>query len=206
MPSATLDSGDRPRVVENRNTLVATNPFVEGVKTGHTLGAGYVLVGAASGRLGTRVISVVLGEPSEAARNADTLSLLRYGLAQFKRVRALDAEEKLAESRVAHHDGTVALRAEKDLFVVARRGERVSTEVDAPDELEGELPAGEKVGTVAVLRGKRVIRRVPLVTAASVPGAGPLRKLSDGLGPALPVLLLVLACGLGAIAARRSLT
>ncbi len=47
LPLAELESGARPRVIDNRNTLVAAYPFVSGVKTGHTLGAGYVLVGSA---------------------------------------------------------------------------------------------------------------------------------------------------------------
>ena len=63
-------------LVQNRNDLVLRYPFVDGVKTGHTLDAGYVLVGAAHAH-GAPVISVVLGEPSEAARDADTLALLR---------------------------------------------------------------------------------------------------------------------------------
>ena len=44
--------------------------------------AGYVLVGAAHGPGGADVVSVVLGEPSEAARDADTLALLRWGLSR----------------------------------------------------------------------------------------------------------------------------
>src|SRR3712207_6915015 len=46
--------------------------------------AGYVLVGSAT-RNGVTVVSAVLGEPTEAARDADTLALLRYGLNRYKR-------------------------------------------------------------------------------------------------------------------------
>jgi D-alanyl-D-alanine carboxypeptidase (penicillin-binding protein 5/6) len=46
LPMATLTSGARPRTIDNRNVLVQRHPFVSGVKTGHTLGAGYVLVGS----------------------------------------------------------------------------------------------------------------------------------------------------------------
>ena len=35
-------------MVENRNDLVAAYPWVNGVKTGHTTQAGYVLVGSAA--------------------------------------------------------------------------------------------------------------------------------------------------------------
>ena len=69
----------------NRNRLIAREPWIDGVKTGHTQNAGYVLVGAAT-RKGARLVSVVLGEPSEAARDADTLSLLRYGFSLYWRM------------------------------------------------------------------------------------------------------------------------
>src|SRR3954471_5833675 len=68
-PRATLTSGARVRRILNRNRLVRDVPFVDGVKTGHTGQAGYVLVGAGE-RKGVRMLSVVLGEPSENARDA----------------------------------------------------------------------------------------------------------------------------------------
>jgi D-alanyl-D-alanine carboxypeptidase (penicillin-binding protein 5/6) len=83
-PRVTLRSGAFPRTFVNRNSLVRTTPSVNGVKTGRTSGAGYVLVGSAS-RNGVTVLSAVLGTQSEAARNADTLELLRYGLRRYVR-------------------------------------------------------------------------------------------------------------------------
>ena len=88
LPMATLNSGDHKRTIDNRNLLVQEYPFVSGVKTGHTIGAGYVLVGSGAAG-GARVITATLGAPSEAARDADTLALLRWGLEQFHRVRVL---------------------------------------------------------------------------------------------------------------------
>ena len=78
---AVLRTGDRPRTISNRNTLVRQYPRVSGIKTGHTARAGYVLVGSAS-RRGVTVVSVVLGTASESARNADTLALLNFGLSR----------------------------------------------------------------------------------------------------------------------------
>ncbi len=77
LASARLTDG---QVVVNRNDLVGRYGYVVGVKTGHTASAGYCLVGAGR-RDGHTVISVVLGDPNESARDSDTLRLLRYGLA-----------------------------------------------------------------------------------------------------------------------------
>jgi serine-type D-Ala-D-Ala carboxypeptidase (penicillin-binding protein 5/6) len=197
MPVTELDSGARPRVIDNRNTLIASHPFVTGVKTGHTLGAGYVLVGAARGAGGAKVISVVMGEPNEASRDADTLRLLRWGLDRFQRVRVLERTRPLARADIEYRDEEAALVPARPAVVTLRDGERVRRRVRAPDELEGPLPRGRRVGSVTVLVDGEPVRRVPLVTAAEVPGAGTLRVLISVLGVPLTVLL-VLAILLGA--------
>jgi D-alanyl-D-alanine carboxypeptidase (penicillin-binding protein 5/6) len=198
-PSATLTSGARPRTIANRNDLIATVPAVDGVKTGHTNDAGYVLVGSATSSNGARVVSVVLGEPSEAARDADTLALLRYGLAQYRRVPVLRKGKVVSEAEVAYRDETVPLVPARSAAVTARRDERVAKRIDAPDELKGEIAAGTRVGSVVVLRDGEVVRRVPLLTGAQVPGAGPLRRIASALGISLTALALLVIVSVVAI-------
>lgn len=198
LPQAELESGARPRVVDNRNTLIAAYPFVSGVKTGHTIQAGYVLIGAAEGAGGAKVVSVVLGEPSEAARDADTLALLRWGLARFQRVRVIDRRRTMARAAIEYRDEKAALVPARNAVLTLRDGESVRRRVNAPEELEGPLRAGERVGSVTVVVDGRRVRRVPLVTAAEVPGAGTLRVLLSEIGVPLTVLL-VLAILLGAV-------
>jgi D-alanyl-D-alanine carboxypeptidase (penicillin-binding protein 5/6) len=188
MPAAELESGARPRVVDNRNDLVARYPWVTGIKTGHTIQAGDVLVGSASGRDGAKVITVVLGEPSEAARDADTLALLRWGLGRFHRVRALDPRRPLARADIEYRDERATLVPRRPALVLVRDGARIRRRVRAPDELEGPLPEGRRVGSVTVLVDGKPIRRVPLVTAADVPGAGTLTVLTSVVGVPLTLL------------------
>jgi serine-type D-Ala-D-Ala carboxypeptidase (penicillin-binding protein 5/6) len=200
---AVLESGSRRRVIDNRNTLVASHRFVGGIKTGHTIQAGYVLVGAARRTSGAGVVTVVLGEPSDAAREADTLALLKWGLGRFRSVHALDPERVVARTRVKYRDERAELVPRTDLNVTVRRGQRIRRRVEVPDELEGPIAAGEKVGTVTVLRDGRPVRRVDLVTASEVPGAGTLRVLLSVLGVPLTLLLTVGILGAAALAARR---
>jgi D-alanyl-D-alanine carboxypeptidase (penicillin-binding protein 5/6) len=188
-PGATLESGIRPRMIDNRNTLVGRYGWVDGVKTGHTLSAGDVLVGAAHGRGGARVISVVMGEPSESARDADTLTLLRWGLGRFHRVRALEPDRVLARADIKYRDERAALVPRRDVTITVRDGEHLRRRIAAPEELEGPLPAGRRVGSVTVyVDGKRV-RRAALVTASDVPGAGTFRVLLSVLGVPLTLIL-----------------
>jgi len=192
LPRARLKSGAHPRTVLNRNLLVRDVPFVDGVKTGHTNHAGYILVGAGR-RGGAQVISVVLGEPSEAARDAETLALLRYGLSGFTRVDALPAARTLALAPVKYFDGLkVRLHASRDVRVTVRRGARVDTHVrlPVPLRLTGPLPAGARVGTVTVLVDGRRAARASLVTEERVPGASFWRRAAIRAGATRPTLAL----------------
>jgi D-alanyl-D-alanine carboxypeptidase (penicillin-binding protein 5/6) len=190
MPVAELDSGSMPRVIDNRNTLVASTPWVTGVKTGHTTNAGYVLVGSAKGRGGAKVISVVLGEPSEAARDADTLELLAWGLKQFKRVQVLNPRRALARASIRYYDDEQArLVPRRAAVITVRKGERIRRRVRSREELEGPMPAGARAGAVSVFVEGQRVRRVALVTAAEVPEAGTLRVLTSVLGVPLTLLL-----------------
>jgi D-alanyl-D-alanine carboxypeptidase (penicillin-binding protein 5/6) len=191
MPRARLLSGARPRILANRNRLVREVGWVDGVKTGYTAGAGYVLVGSTS-RRGARLVSVVLGAPSESARDADTLALLRYGLSQYRRARPVRAGATLATPAVEYFGGReVRLVPARPLSVTVRRGQRLRTVVRAPGELTGPLPAGARVGAVTVYRDGRRVRSVPLVTAAAVPEAGLLRKVWSAVWSPIAVLAIL---------------
>lgn len=207
-PVARLRSGARRRVVRNRNNLVVDEPFVAGVKTGRTLRAGFVLVGAGE-RRGARVVSVVLGAPSEGARDESSLALLRWGIDQFRRVRAVREGRPVTTLPVDGRDGErVGLETPGAVTVTARRGRRPTLRVRAPKEAEGPLPAGRRVGAVEVRDGGRVLRTAPLVTAAAVPAPKPLADLRTpaGLGAVTAVLLLAVlsAATIVRVRSRRS--
>ena len=198
-PKAVLESGSRRRVVANRNKLVARFPFVDGIKTGHTLNADYVLVGAAAGRGGARVVSVVLGEPSEAARDSDTVSLLRFGLSQFRRSRVLVRGRPVARLDVEHRDPPAPVAADRSVTATVRKGQRLERRIDVPDQIEGPIEKGERLGSVTVLRGRERIARANLVAAEEVPGPGIVRRVG---GPFTLVLALAILAG-AAIATMR---
>ncbi len=177
---ATLRSGARPRTLVNRNTVVDRWGPADGVKTGHTQQAGYVLVGSATQR-GVTVVSVVLGEPSLAARDADSLALLRYGLARYRRVAVVRAGRPVATAPVADGHAAVGLVPERTVVRTVRRGEPVRTRVvGVPSQLRGPLPARARVGTVELRWRGRVVARVPLVTAASLPAPSLLDRAGAG--------------------------
>jgi serine-type D-Ala-D-Ala carboxypeptidase (penicillin-binding protein 5/6) len=188
LPSATLKTGARPRTITNRNTLVRTVRAVNGVKTGHTSTAGYVLVGSAS-RDGVTVVSAVLGEPSEAARDADSLTLLRYGLEHYHRLAATVKGRTYASAKLAHRDARVAFVATRTVRRTVRRGDRYTLRIlDAPRQVDGPLPAGARMGTIEVRWRGKPIDRVALVTRNAVAGATVVQRAGGLIGRTLIVL------------------
>lgn len=194
--------GARPERVENHNHLLATEPFVNGVKTGYTGGAGFVLVGSGT-RRDVTLVSVVLGAPSTASRDAATLALLDYGFGLYRQRVAVVEGDTLARARVEGADGRVPLAAARSVRVSARRDQRVSVRVDAPRELTGPLARGAQAGTATVAVAGASRRQVALVVARPVAapesGGG---GLSGAAVAALAGGAIVILIG-GAWAARR---
>lgn len=202
---ATLRSGSMDRTVQNRNSLVRRVKAVNGVKTGSTRRAGNVLVGSAS-RDGVTVISVVLGEPSERARDADSLALLRYGLDSYNARTVLPEGRVLGRIDLQYRDETVDVVAGDTFKRVMRSGTRTRTTVSGlPAEVDGPLPRGTRVGTAVVRQGREVLARVPVVTARPVAEASLGTRLDDLLRrwQTIVALVLLLLCSLPLLLLRR---
>lgn len=191
LPRATLYSGDHVRTVVNRNDLVSRYPWIDGVKTGHTLDAGYVLV-ASGHRGGMALISAVLGTDSETLRDDNTLALLNYGGANFRmwtpvRKGQVMAQPTVKDQATLHPTVTAAAGFAR----ILPRSAPVRVHVSLPRQLVGPLPAGAVVGTATVTDGRRVLARIPLVLTRRVPALSGLTKATRFV--TRPVALAVIA-------------
>jgi serine-type D-Ala-D-Ala carboxypeptidase (penicillin-binding protein 5/6) len=175
-PAATLHSGDHARTVTSRDTLLNSAPWINGVKTGHTLGAGYVLVGSGT-QDSTTLISAVLGTPSEAARDADTLNLLQYGFSLYHPVQPVTRRQELADPKLDYRSDHLSLVAQRALPINVREGQRVTTHVTAPDEISGAVKQGQVLGRVTVSVDGKPAAGSPLVAAHAVGAATLLDKV-----------------------------
>ena len=83
----------------NRNRLLWSDPYVDGMKTGHTEAAGWCLVASAK-RGERRLLSVVLGALSDAARAAESQKLLNYGFQAFDTVQLYQSGKPVSALKV----------------------------------------------------------------------------------------------------------
>ena len=199
MRSARLTTGAFPRTVVNRNGLVQRVGWVDGIKTGHTNAAGYLLV-ASGTRRGLTFVAAVMGTPSEAARDADALALLRWGYATHRFATPVTSRQRFARARLKYRpEESIALIATRTVRPLVRRDQRVTVSVDAPAELQGPLPRNAVVGSLTVRVAGRRIASVPLVTRTAVPEVGLLERAADAI--TRPGSLVAIAVAIGAAGA-----
>jgi D-alanyl-D-alanine carboxypeptidase (penicillin-binding protein 5/6) len=162
----------RPRRrIESINELLFMRPWVTGVKTGHTFGARYVLVGSGR-RKGVDLIAVAIGAPTDEDRFRDDLELLEYGFSRYRRRLPVRAGRALARASIRYAGGELPLRAAHTVAVGVRGGESVDVAVRAPSEVEGPIRRGAALGTATVYVDDRRVATVGLRAGRSVSEAG----------------------------------
>jgi D-alanyl-D-alanine carboxypeptidase (penicillin-binding protein 5/6) len=202
-PSATLHSGDHPRTVTSRDTLLNEVPWINGVKTGHTLGAGFVLVGSGT-QDSTTLISAVLGAPDEPTRDADTLKLLQFGFSLYHPVQPVRQGQELADPKLDYRSDHLSLVARDALPINVRQGQHVATHVTAPDEVSGAVKEGQVLGHVRVSVDGQPAAASPLVASRAVGAATTLDKaISTAKNPIVLLLLGAIVILLGLLLTRR---
>lgn len=161
----------------NRNKLLNRLAGVDGLKTGFTTQAGYCL-SATARRGNTRLIAVVLGDPSGPARFNDASAMLQWGFSNYTTVPVADASRAVAQVPV---DGgrvaSVPVLPEQSFGVTVPRGREksVTTKVDLPSMLTAPLAARQKVGEITASVDGRPIAQVPLLAGHAVRRVGGIR-------------------------------
>jgi D-alanyl-D-alanine carboxypeptidase (penicillin-binding protein 5/6) len=205
LPSAVLATGRYRRTVLNRNDLVGRVPWITGVKTGHTLDAGYVLV-ASGTRGGMTLIGSVLGTSSEAARDQNALALLNWGFASFKLVDPLRPGSVVGHRPVQDQGIRAVLLLDGSFRRVIPRSSRLTITVKAPRQLVGPLPRHAIVGQATVRIDGRPVGRIPLILARAIPSVSPLTQAGHFLTRPSTLVWLVLGAALGIVILRRRRT
>lgn len=155
----------------NRNGLLWRDSTVDGMKTGFTDTAGYCLVSSAL-RDGMRLVAVVLGTDSPAARERDSHTLLNYGYRFWETKRILTAGQTLNESRVWKGDAElVNIGVKQDVWATLPRGssEQIGSKLSLPAQMVAPLDTGVALGKVRISLGDKLITEANLYPLKPVP-------------------------------------
>ena len=156
----------RPRHIQNRNAMLWLYPGAIGVKTGFTVGAGYCLIATAE-RDGRRLVTVILGDRSEAFSEA--ASLLEHGFEGFQERIFVRAGEAIGTVRI--RGGTVSVVADRAIraLVPTVQLDRVREQVVVAPKAVFPPAAGERVGIVKVTIPGVSLGSSPLVVSEVPP-------------------------------------
>jgi D-alanyl-D-alanine carboxypeptidase (penicillin-binding protein 5/6) len=170
----------------NRNRLLWSDPSVDGVKTGHTDAAGYCLIASAK-RGNRRLLSIVLGTPSDQARAQESQKLLNYGFSQFETVTA-HAQSRVVETVKIWQgqQAQIPVGFTQDRYITIPTGMSPKlTRQFVPDAkqqpLVAPITAGTPVGTLKLMLNQQVVAELPVVALESVAEANWLARMWDRL-------------------------
>lgn len=154
---------------ESSNKLLGSYDGANGVKTGWTDDAGYSLVASAQ-RAQIGLVAVVLGASSENERFVEARRLLDWGFQHYAVTEVATAETTAGLVPVTDYlDTTVAaVVAESAAVPVFDLDGTVTTSVDLVSEVNAPIEAGQRLGTLSVVQGGRLLAQVPLVAAQPV--------------------------------------
>jgi D-alanyl-D-alanine carboxypeptidase (penicillin-binding protein 5/6) len=158
----------------NRNRLLWTDASVDGVKTGHTDAAGWCLI--ASAKHGERrVLAVVLGAASDAARANEAQKLLTWGFQAFDTVQLYQSGKVLVTLKVwkgTRNDVPAGFLADRYLTLPKGKADKLALTMDAMEPLLAPIARAQRVGTVKVALEGKPVAEFPLIALEDVPAAG----------------------------------
>lgn len=155
----------------NRNRLLWMDPYVDGIKTGHTESAGFCLVASAK-RNQRRLISVVLGASSDNLRATESQKLLNYGFQNFETVRLYLKNEPVASLRLwKGTESMVKVGFRSDLLLSIPTGQlaQLKATMETQQPLIAPIAGGQKVGMIKITLGGKPYAEYRLVSLEPMP-------------------------------------
>ncbi len=154
----------------NRNRLLWSDPYVDGMKTGHTEVAGWCLVASAK-RGERRLLSVVLGALSDAGRAAESQKLLNFGFQAFDTVQLYQSGKPVSSLKVwkgAEREVAAGFLADRYLTLPRGRAGDLKLTLEALEPLVAPVARGQRVGVVRVALDGRTMAEFPLIALDDV--------------------------------------
>ena len=165
----------------NRNRLLFVDPTVDGVKTGHTEAAGWCLIASAL-RGERRLVSVVLGAASDAARAAESQRLLNYGFQAYDTVQLYQSGRTvttLAVWKGSAKEVKAGFLADRHVTLPKGQAAKLALTLVAQERLIAPIASGQRVGLVRVTFEDRPVAEFPLIALEDVPQASLLGRAWD---------------------------
>jgi serine-type D-Ala-D-Ala carboxypeptidase (penicillin-binding protein 5/6) len=167
----------------NKNPLLSLNIGVDGLGAGYAEGSGFAFA-ASIARDDTRLFLAMGGLSSDKERSEEARRVLEWGLSSFHTKVLFKAGDVVGQASV--YGGTLGrvdlvAREPIEIFVPKANPERLSGRIVYRWPLRAPVAEGSQIATLKISSGERVVREVPLVTAAPVEVGGLRAQAADAL-------------------------
>jgi D-alanyl-D-alanine carboxypeptidase (penicillin-binding protein 5/6) len=153
----------------NRNPLLYSLDYVDGLKTGHTNASGYGLTASAE-RDGMRIILVVNGLSSMKERRLESTRLMDLSFRLFQKYDLVKSDEVVVNAPVwLGEEESVPLSVEKTISAVLNRKTHanITRRMELPDTINAPVTKGQPLGEIILtIDGKD--ERFPLVATKDI--------------------------------------
>ncbi|MET3134472.1 D-alanyl-D-alanine carboxypeptidase (penicillin-binding protein 5/6) [Oxalobacteraceae bacterium GrIS 1.11] len=171
----------------NRNRLLWLDPTVDGMKTGHTEGAGFCMIASAHRPGGSgerRLISVLLGTSSDQARTQESQKLLNWGFQNFDTVKLYAKGQAVATPEIwKGSKGSVKIGFANDVVVTVPKGvaAKMKPVLERKDPLVAPLAENSRVGTLKMMVDGKPLLELPVLALEAIPQASIFGRAWDSI-------------------------
>lgn len=167
----------------NRNRLLWRFEYADGIKTGHTEEAGFCLAASAQ-KDKMRLVSVIMGAPTDGARADGTQRLFTYGFRFFQARKLYNGGVAISKPRVwkgEEKNVPVGLKEDLSLLVPTGQTSRIKVAASLNKPLIAPIAKGQNLGTLDVTLGDQLLIQAPLIALEAIPAGNMWQRLRDAI-------------------------
>ena len=154
--------------LSNTNKLVRFYDGATGLKTGFTAAAGYCLSASAM-RDGMELVAVVMGCDSSKDRFDACRKLLDHGFATYTLAQPKLEGEVYVPVELGQSDSVQAVAGSEEALLIDKTHKAsLVTDITLAESVNAPVSKGQRLGTLTLRAGERVLVQVPLVAAQAV--------------------------------------
>ena len=158
----------------NRNPLLYSMPYADGLKTGHTEEAGFCLT--ASAKKGERrIIGVMTGFKSNKERSEEAEKMMSWAFREYDNYNLIEKGRKVADIPVWYGtDKTVPMVVSEDVVKTIKKSLRnqVKLVVSYDKPVQAPVQMGQKLGVLKIEIPDTAVTEVPLIAGQTINKVG----------------------------------
>lgn len=158
----------------NRNPLLYSMPYADGLKTGHTEEAGFCLT--ASAKKGERrIIGVMTGFKSNKERSEEAEKMMSWAFREYDNYNLIEKGRKVADIPVWYGtDKTVPMVVSEDVVKTIKKSLRnqVKLIVSYDKPVQAPVQMGQKLGVLKIEIPDTAVTEVPLIAGQTINKVG----------------------------------